>query len=302
MFGLGNVGKMGMPGGKLAAWSPLELFAASEEGAWYDISDLTTLYQDAAGTTPVTGAGDPVGLVLDAKGVIGDDVLGATDSTDWTAYASNTVADDGDSVLITYVDNGAGANIALSTLIPAMIDTSKTFKIEYDVKANAGALEVRIQNLTANSVKQAATVGSYVTQTFIGSWDGGGGILLDFFGMGAGESVNVKNLSVKEYTGNHATQSTAAARPLYQVDGSSLPYLDDDGIDDALTVTLPDLGTDATIAYVTSGGVTITGSQTISGATTLPHVDFYGMLYIDRALTAGEQTNLTAYFNTKAGL
>ena len=41
------------------------LFRAGEQGFAYDFNDLTTLYQDAAGTTPVTGAGQPVGLVLD---------------------------------------------------------------------------------------------------------------------------------------------------------------------------------------------------------------------------------------------
>lgn len=50
------------------AWSPLSLFAAGEQGAWYDPSDLSTLYQDAAGTTPVTGVEQRVGLMLDQSG------------------------------------------------------------------------------------------------------------------------------------------------------------------------------------------------------------------------------------------
>lgn len=49
-------------------FTPLELFQGGEQGVWYDPSDLTTLYQDAAGTTPVTSAGDPVGLMLDKSG------------------------------------------------------------------------------------------------------------------------------------------------------------------------------------------------------------------------------------------
>ncbi len=49
-------------------WTPAELFEASQDGAWYDPSDLTTLFQDAAGTIPVTGDGDPVGLMLDKSG------------------------------------------------------------------------------------------------------------------------------------------------------------------------------------------------------------------------------------------
>lgn len=49
-------------------FSPAALFAASEPGAWYDPSDLTTLFQDSAGTTPVTASGQPVGLMLDKSG------------------------------------------------------------------------------------------------------------------------------------------------------------------------------------------------------------------------------------------
>lgn len=49
-------------------FNPLDLFANGEQGAWYYPSDLTTLYQDSAGTTPVTADGDPVGLMLDKSG------------------------------------------------------------------------------------------------------------------------------------------------------------------------------------------------------------------------------------------
>lgn len=44
------------------------LFARSEQGGWYDPSDLSTLFQDAAGTIPVTGVGQPVGRILDKSG------------------------------------------------------------------------------------------------------------------------------------------------------------------------------------------------------------------------------------------
>lgn len=44
------------------------LFAASEKGVWYDPSDLSTLFQDSAGTTPVTAVGQPVGKMLDKSG------------------------------------------------------------------------------------------------------------------------------------------------------------------------------------------------------------------------------------------
>ena len=48
-----------------AAWTPADLASLT---AWYDPSDLSTMFQDAAGTTPVTAAGQPVGLILDKSG------------------------------------------------------------------------------------------------------------------------------------------------------------------------------------------------------------------------------------------
>jgi hypothetical protein len=49
-------------------YSPASLFAAGEPGVWYDPSDMSTLFQDAAGTTPVTAVEQPVGLMLDKSG------------------------------------------------------------------------------------------------------------------------------------------------------------------------------------------------------------------------------------------
>jgi hypothetical protein len=47
---------------------PGSLFASNEQGVWYDPSDMATLFQDAAGTTPVTAVEQPVGLILDKSG------------------------------------------------------------------------------------------------------------------------------------------------------------------------------------------------------------------------------------------
>ena len=46
----------------------LDLFADGKQGVWYDPSDLSTLFQDAAGTFPVTTIGNPVGKILDKSG------------------------------------------------------------------------------------------------------------------------------------------------------------------------------------------------------------------------------------------
>lgn len=48
--------------------SPGDLFAASEAGSWYDPSDLSTLWKDTAGTSPVIAAGDLVARMDDKSG------------------------------------------------------------------------------------------------------------------------------------------------------------------------------------------------------------------------------------------
>ena len=49
-------------------FSPASLFAGGTDGVWYDPSDLSTLFQDSAGTTPVTAASDPIGYAGDKSG------------------------------------------------------------------------------------------------------------------------------------------------------------------------------------------------------------------------------------------
>lgn len=59
---------LGLAQKELRGFVPSILFSAGEKGVWYDPSDLSTLFQDAAGTTPVTAAGQPVGKILDKSG------------------------------------------------------------------------------------------------------------------------------------------------------------------------------------------------------------------------------------------
>jgi hypothetical protein len=47
---------------------PSSLFGVSDQGYWYDNQDLTTMFQDVAGTIPVTAVEQPVGLQLDKSG------------------------------------------------------------------------------------------------------------------------------------------------------------------------------------------------------------------------------------------
>lgn len=67
MIGVGITGTS-LTGGRSLAAKIKALFSAGEQGVWYDPSDRATLFQDAAGTTPVTAIEQPVGLMLDKSG------------------------------------------------------------------------------------------------------------------------------------------------------------------------------------------------------------------------------------------
>lgn len=49
-------------------WTPSDLFGPSDNGAWYDFSDLSTMFQNTNGTVAVTTDGNPVGYVADKSG------------------------------------------------------------------------------------------------------------------------------------------------------------------------------------------------------------------------------------------
>lgn len=63
-LGLGS--GLGLPSGS-NSFHPATLFANGEQGAWYDPSDLSTMFQDAAGTIPAVADG-AIGLILDKSG------------------------------------------------------------------------------------------------------------------------------------------------------------------------------------------------------------------------------------------
>ena len=58
----------GTGGFSVTTFTPANLFLSSEKGAWFDANDLSTLFQDSAGTTPVTAVGQKVGKWLDKSG------------------------------------------------------------------------------------------------------------------------------------------------------------------------------------------------------------------------------------------
>jgi len=202
-------------------FSPIDLFASNEPGVWYDPSDITTLFQDVAGTIPVTSPGEVVGLMLDkSKGlVLGTELVvngtfASGTTTGWTpSFVTLSVVDF--RLRIVPLDNDTRftwqsfATVAGRTYnLSFAYDSGTMSQIFYSVGTSSGASN----NIAYTQKTGVATISLFFvatgTTTFInfGAWTGN-----------SGKEAFFDNISVKELAGNHATQATAASRPTYGV-------------------------------------------------------------------------------------
>jgi|SRR5690554_1781941 len=259
------------------------LYGNGEQGAMYipepQALGQQVLYQDAAGTVPVMSDGDPVGLILDvSQGLERGPELNPSDNlSEWINSSSPTTLT---------TDSTGGA-------YRTMLTVGKWYYLRCTGSASV--------NFSINT----SPAGNITTRTQIRGGFGECVFQADMESVylrlqGAG-SATITSLSIRELPGNHASQSSSAARPVYRTDGT-LHWLEHDLVDDALVAELPDLGTNATLAYANASGVTILTGRTISGDTTLPQeAEMYGAIYLDRPLTDSETTQVTGYLNKRRG-
>lgn len=295
MFGVGSLGLLGtqQSGGGGAPISPASLFASGEQGAWYDPSDLSTMFQDSTGTTPVTAVGQPVGLILDkSQGLaLGPELATngdfATD-TGWTKGANTTIS-------------GGSANFAAASGYAIWQNSAGIFpggyyEVTYIV---SGYVSGTIRSYIGATPTFGPTISANGTYTFRAGPIAGGE--LGFQSMDA-FTGSIDNVSVKAISGNHATQATAASRPLLAATGLS-EWTNYDGVDDVLNTTFPSsLGSSCTVARANVGGApTILTGQTI-GTTYADSTDNAGLIIIDRALTTQETTDLTTWLTAKGAI
>lgn len=200
-IGLGSVAPLASGGG--SPFSPLSLFAGGAPGAWYDPSDLTTLFQDSAGTTPVTAVEQPVGLMLDkSQGlVLGPELVVngnfSNGTTGWTVDAGWSI---GGGVAI----KTAGSANYVKQGTPVV---GKWYKVTFDVVSiSAGNVFGVAGDISASSFNTTGTKTVYILAISAG------------FGFGvygnAAFAGSIDNISVKELPGNHAFQATSASRPV----------------------------------------------------------------------------------------
>lgn len=290
LFKLGQLMARGK-GSAVAGFDPSTLFASSEDGALFDPSDLTSLYQGRTGGSN-SGIGDVVGLMLD-KRLMGDQTAAefiaaqsehissfTQNLSGWTSLSATEITSD-----------GSDASRATSD---ASVIAGDYYLLEYEVTGGvSGLCQLRLGGTFVRTEGSSDVIRSDIVKAFdttpfsvtiSGSWIG-----------------TMTNISIKHIPGNHALAPSDAARPILRQSGNVFS-IEDDNVDDALNVTLPDLGSDATEIIMTTTGVTINTAQTIGAGSRDALTDnMVGYAVIDRALTAQETSDITAYAATKRG-
>lgn len=276
-------------------WSPLQIDSLV---AWYDASDMGTLFQDAAGTT-AGAVGQSIGLRLDkSRGLaMGANLYDGPSAEGAVALNANgTVEVNGDEITCTCTSAGT-FGVHLPNLKPA---SGTTYKAAADLLASTLSGNL-LFDLGGKSGNFGQIAGNGRSTVIAGTTSTAAGIIYRV-SASVGQSFTVRVLSVRELPGYHAAQNTGGARPVLTEDAGEKLYFDFDGVDDALPVTFPDLGADCVIARsIPAIGAEILTGQSVSGAWS-DATDSHAVLIFSGPLSDDDTWRLTEYLNRQASL
>lgn len=227
-------------GSSVGGFSPATLFSASEPGAWYDPSDLTTMFQDTAGTVPVTAAGQTVALMLDKS-------LGLTMGSELRSTGAPALLGVAPTATFDTATGAATATTVTSINLSGVSFTglsNRSYRVAVSVgSGSASSVRLRSGGLNGTAIADIPA-GQSGTWTMVPT---GGQISLTAVTDATTATFTVS--SVRELPGNHATQATVASRPQYQIDTSGRPFLLFDGTDDWLLTPTITPGANAAQAF-----------------------------------------------------
>ena len=289
-------------GTKLSSETVMEkLFANGEQGFFYDPNDLSTMFQDAAGTIPVTGAGQPIGLIRDKSGRNNHaysttssrcpifeqkPILGAnfvTDSTlaepsKWNIDAALGVSVSGNKLIF---NNVQAYHASVTSALSTKLTVGKRYLLSYIISGYVSGT-VRAQLIGGATINTAGfnkngRVSLVITATARHSFIG-------FQSMATGTKLNISEVYLQEVTGYLAAQN----------------HIKYDGVDDRLITNLPAQLTGCTvIRSVLNVGTQILTNQTVP-TPYQDNIDNCGLIVINRVLTSSETSAITDEFNKRA--
>ncbi|WP_417724552.1 hypothetical protein [Salipiger sp.] len=194
-------GRTGYVFGNRKPFSPLALRSLA---AWYDPSDMSTLFQDSAMSTPVTSPGDPVGGMLDKS-------KGLADGADAWNLEAATVSGESEILGVNdyriYSSAGAYSDVRGDTITLPLGAVYRVRLEVYEIAAVGGGIIVGNYGKIINSLgvkefywcRQSGDANSPLFKRASGPTD-----------------YKIRNVSFRAVAGNHLAQATAAARPVYR--------------------------------------------------------------------------------------
>lgn len=241
---------------RVSRTDPAAIFSSREEGVWFDPSDLSTMFQDEAGTTPVTAPGQSVGLVLDkSRGSLAPRrnlyrYSQTMTNTNWqqnrTTVASSGTTSTPRGVLPYFKVTATGNDPQLAQHVTTGPVANRTFTLSFVAWTDAGQpTEAALFFFGTTGVEQVKTVNITLTTTptvytLTGSFTGTAAsssvtaridlkeipTIGDYIYVTAAQFEEGASASAYQETadfpvawiGSHATQATAAAMPTYGVE------------------------------------------------------------------------------------
>jgi len=303
-----------------------DFFLPGDQGVALDMTSAGVMFQEYYGLTPVTAANQPVGLVLDeSQGmVLGADQSGG-DFSGWTGTANAILEVRPDGALRITAGESGGEVYAVKN-ISYMV--GEWIRVDVELSARSDAANNALdQSYFVSDGNYLGGVGGFRNSLGVYSYlfkcqaplNGGSAdsmharfdFLKDYGAPSPGDWIEIKNFRVSELPGNHASITTASLRPQYKTDGT-LHWLEGDGVDDDLIVTLPAsmVGPTLTIGVALKGLPAVVMQDTITDPVMHlgpqlnfnPGVGVAAYFIIDRALSTDETAALQALLNARAGL
>ena len=204
----------------LSSFYPLSLFANGEPGFWLDPSDLSTMYQDSAGTTPVTAVEQPVGLILDkSQGLVlgaelvtnGNPFVGTTGWASGSYYTSTATVVAGELRVTSTVAFGSQVYAFTTVVGKTYFVTANARVISGGGSAFALQTDALGSSIGTSSLGVASSTATPVSYYFIASATTSY-IALRLTANGAVGGFGA--ISCKSIAGTHYYQSTAGVRPV----------------------------------------------------------------------------------------
>lgn len=253
------------------------LFGDGAQGFTFEPWDITTLYQDRAGTTPVTAAGQSVGLRLDKSrgAAVGSELVTNGDfssgTTGWVATSSTLAAVSGELEVTATSTSQPSATRAITTVAEKWYRATVTFRaaagnsvarsarFRIGTNSGGGSILAGPYEVTANGVSRTVSVMFKATTATTYP-------LLEVGNTGAygaiGDKAYFDNVSIKEVAGNHEVAINDAARGIYgwtpKTGRRNLLNATDTLATQSVTVT----AAAHTLAFTGTGTVTLSGTST----------------------------------------